>query len=137
MAQTFKLSSSLFFAIRYSYIDTIFSSFYPFSFSYLIYSARLIIVIIIFLLFIIFFSKSSSLGYEQTLFLFVRVRVLDHSILADESFAANVARERLFAGVQTHVTPQVRLVVELLRAHFAFVRFISGVFGQVLLKRRY
>ena len=79
------------------------------------------------------------LSYESTShvgrLLLVGVSVLHHPVLADEALAANVAGERLLAGVQAHVAPQVRLVVELLRAHLALVRLVPGVLGHVLLEQ--
>jgi hypothetical protein len=66
----------------------------------------------------------------------VGVGVLDHAVLPDEALSADVAGERLLAGVKTHVTPEVSLVVELLRADVALVRLVAGVLGQVLLKQK-
>ena len=68
--------------------------------------------------------------------LLVRVGVLDHPVLADESLAAGVAGEGLLAGVEAHVPAQISLVVELFGAHLALVRLVSGVLGQVLLKQK-
>ena len=66
--------------------------------------------------------------------LLVSVGVFDHPVLADESFAADITGERLLAGVEAHVPSEVRLVIELLRAHFALVRLVARVFCQVLLQ---
>ena len=66
--------------------------------------------------------------------LLVGVRVLDHPVLADEPLATGLARERLLAGVEAHVSPEVRLVVELLRADVALVGFVPAVLGHVLLQ---
>ncbi len=43
--------------------------------------------------------------------------------------------EGLLSRVQAHVSAQVSLVVELLRAHLAFVRLVSGMLGKVLLEQ--
>lgn len=61
--------------------------------------------------------------------------MFDHPVLADEALAADVAGERLLAGVETHVATEVSLVVELLGADVALVRLVAGVLGQVLLKK--
>jgi hypothetical protein len=66
----------------------------------------------------------------------MRIRVLDHAVFPDEPFPADVAGEGLLAGVKTHMTPEVSLVVELLRADVALVRLVTCVLGQVLLQRR-
>ena len=49
------------------------------------------------------------------------VGVLHHSILADEAFAADVAREWLFADMQAHVSARVSLMVELFGTHLTLV----------------
>ena len=74
--------------------------------------------------------------HQDRLLLLVRVRVLDHPVLPDESLAAHVAGERLLAGVETHVAPEVSLVVELLGADVALVRLVAGMFREVLLERK-
>ena len=66
--------------------------------------------------------------------LLVSVGVFDHPVLADESFAADITGERLLARVEAHVPSKVRLVIELLWAHFALVRLVARVFCQVLLQ---
>jgi hypothetical protein len=60
--------------------------------------------------------------------------VLDHTVLADESFATDVTGKRFFTGVKTHVTPEISLVVKLLGTDVTLVRFVSSMLGQVLLK---
>ena len=60
--------------------------------------------------------------------------MLDHSVLPDEPLATDVAGEGLFTGVKTHVTPQISLVVELLRTNVALVRLVTSMLGQVLLE---
>ena len=77
-----------------------------------------------------------STGHVRRLLL-VRVRVLHHPVLADETLSTHVARERFLAGVQAHVAPQVCLVVELLRAHLTLVRLVPRVLCHVLLKQRF
>lgn len=67
-------------------------------------------------------------------FLLVCVRVLHHPVLADEPLATHVTSEGLLARVQAHVSPQVRLVVELFGTDLALVRLVSGVLRHVLLK---
>ena len=74
--------------------------------------------------------------HQDRLLLLVGVRVLDHPVLPDESLAAHVAGERLLAGVETHVAPEVSLVVELLGADVALVRLVAGMFREVLLERK-
>ena len=69
--------------------------------------------------------------------LLVRVRVLHHPVLSDETLSTHVTRKRFFAGVQAHVSSQVCLVVELLRAHLTLVRLVSRVLCHVLLKQRF
>lgn len=66
--------------------------------------------------------------------LLVGVGVLDHPVLADEALPAGLARERLLAGVETHVAPEVRLVVELLGTDVALVGLVPAVLGHVLLE---
>ena len=66
----------------------------------------------------------------------MRVRVLDHTVFPDEAFPADVAGERLLAGVKTHVPPEVSLVVELLRTDVALVRLVACMLGQVFLQRK-
>ena len=66
--------------------------------------------------------------------LLVSVGVFDHPVLADESFAADITGEGLLASVEAHVPPKVRLVIELLRAHFALVWLVPSVFCKVLLQ---
>lgn len=60
--------------------------------------------------------------------------MLDHPVLPDESLAADVARERLFSGVKTHVTPEVSLVIKLFGADVTLVRLVAGVLREMLLK---
>ena len=67
--------------------------------------------------------------------LLVCVSVLDHSVFPDEPLPADLAGERLLPRVQTHVTTEVGLVVELLRADVALVGLITGVFRKMLLKK--
>lgn len=62
----------------------------------------------------------------------VRLEVLEHVVLADEALAALLASEGLLAGVEAHVATQVRLMIELLRAHLAFIRLIARVLGLVV-----
>ena len=59
-----------------------------------------------------------------------------HAVLPYESFATNLTRKGLLSCVQTHVSAQVRLVIELFGAHLAFVRFVAGVLCQMLLPRK-
>ena len=67
----------------------------------------------------------------------MRVRVLEHPVLSDEALAADVAGEGLLPGVEAHVAAEVGLVVELLGAHLALVRFVAGVLRQMLLEGEY
>ena len=62
------------------------------------------------------------------------VGVLHHSILADEAFAADVAREWLFADMQAHVSARVSLMVELFGTHLTLVGVFPSMLYQVLLK---
>ena len=62
------------------------------------------------------------------------VGVLHHPVLSDESLATNLATEGFLPSVQAHVSPQVRLVVELLGTNLALVRLVTSVLGQVLLQ---
>lgn len=59
--------------------------------------------------------------------------MFEHVIFPDEALAALLASVRLLARVKTHVPPQIRLVIELFRALFAFVRLITVVLVLVLL----
>ena len=79
------------------------------------------------------FPLPALLDHHGSLLL-VGVGVLDHPVLADEPLAAGLARERLLAGVEAHVSPEVRLVVELLRADVALVGLVPAVLGHVLLQ---
>lgn len=63
----------------------------------------------------------------------MRLAVLQHVVLPNEALAAGLAGVGLGARVQTHVAPQVRLVVELLGTLVALVGLVAGVLGQVLL----
>lgn len=63
----------------------------------------------------------------------MRLAVLQHVVLAYEALAAGLASVGFGARVQTHVAPQVRLVVELLGTLVALVGLVAGVLGQVLL----
>lgn len=65
-------------------------------------------------------------------FLFVRLEVLHHVVLPDESLAAIITGVRLFAGVEAQVPPKVSFVVELLGAYLALVWLVTGVLLQVL-----
>lgn len=65
----------------------------------------------------------------------VGLGVLHHVVLAYEALVADLAHERLLAGVQAHVPPEIRLVVELLRAQRALVRLVAGVLLLVLLEQ--
>ena len=60
--------------------------------------------------------------------------MFDHAIFPNETFTTNLTGERLLARVQAHVSPQVRLVVELLGTNLALVRLVTSVLGQVLLQ---
>lgn len=64
--------------------------------------------------------------------LLVRLKVLHHVVLPDESLATIITGVRLFASVEAHVPPEVSFVVELLGAYFALVRLVTGVLLQVL-----
>ena len=75
-----------------------------------------------------------STGYVSRLLL-VGVGVLHHPVLADEALAADVAGEGLLPCVKAHVASQISFVVELLRTDFTFVRLVSSVLGEVLLKQ--
>ena len=79
------------------------------------------------------------LSYESTShvgrLLLVGVSVLHHPVLADEALAADVAGEGLLPCVKAHVASQISFVVELLRTDFTFVRLVSCVLGEVLLKQ--
>ena len=77
-----------------------------------------------------------STGHVRCLLL-VRVCVLHHPVLADETLSTHITRERFFAGVQAHVSPQVCLVVELLRADLTLVRLVPWMLRHVLLKQRF
>lgn len=65
-------------------------------------------------------------------FLFVRLEVLHHVVLPDESLAAIITGVRLFAGVEAQVPPKVSFVVELLGTYLALVWLVTGVLLQVL-----
>ena len=62
--------------------------------------------------------------------------MLNHAILSDESLATDVTGKRFFTGVQTHVTPEISLVVELLRTDVTLVGLVTSMLGQVLLKNK-
>lgn len=64
--------------------------------------------------------------------LLVRLKVLHHVVLPDESLATIITGVWLFASVEAHVPPEVSFVVELLRAYLALVRLVTGVLLQVL-----
>ena len=81
-------------------------------------------------------SHEPAAGHHMGRILLVSVGVLDHPVLSDEALAADVAAEGLLAGVEAHVAPQVSLVVELLGAHFALVRLVPGMLGQVFLNQK-
>ena len=81
------------------------------------------------------FSRFFDLVHQNGLLLLVGIRVLDHPVFADEPFSADVTGERLLAGVETHVTPEVSLVVELLGADVALVRFVPGMLCQMFLEK--
>ena len=57
----------------------------------------------------------------------MRFGVLDHAVLADETFAADLTGEWFLSGVEAHVTAEVSLMVKLFGAHLTFVRFVSGM----------
>jgi len=59
--------------------------------------------------------------------------MFDHSIFSNETLTTDFAGERFFASMQAHVPPQIRFVIELLGAHFTFVRLVSSMFGKMLL----
>lgn len=65
-------------------------------------------------------------------FLFVRLEVLHHVVLPDESLAAIITGVRLFAGVEAQMPPKVSFVVELFGTYLALVRLVTGVLLQVL-----
>lgn len=69
---------------------------------------------------------------DVMVFLSVRLEVLHHMVLSDESLAASITGVRLFASMEAHVPPKVSFMVELLRAYFALVRLVTGVLQQVL-----
>lgn len=64
----------------------------------------------------------------------VSLNVFDHMVLADESLVADLAHERLLARMETHVTPQIRLVIKLFRAQRTFVGLVSGMFLLMLVE---
>lgn len=64
--------------------------------------------------------------------LLVRLEMLHHMVLPDESLAASITGVRLFASVEAHVPSEVSFVVELLRTYLALVRLVTGVLLQVL-----
>lgn len=76
---------------------------------------------------------SAEVGQLRLRLPHVRLAMLHHVVLPDETLAAGVAGVGLLAGVQAHVPPEVRLVVELLGAEVALVRLIARVLGEVLL----
>ena len=59
------------------------------------------------------------------------VRVFDHAIFTNETFATNLTGEWLHSRVQAHVPPQVRLVVELFGTNLAFEGLVARMLGQV------
>lgn len=65
-------------------------------------------------------------------FLLVRLEMLHHVVLPDETLTAIITGVRLFASVEAHVPSEVGLVVELLRTDLALVRLVAGVLLQVL-----
>ena len=78
--------------------------------------------------------RSLSIHDDGRGFLLVGVGVLHHPVLPDEPLATNLATEGFLPSVQAHVSPQVRLVVELLGTNLALVRLVTSVLGQVLLQ---
>lgn len=64
--------------------------------------------------------------------LLVRLEVLHHMVLSDESLAASITGVWLFASVEAHVPSEVSFVVELLRTYLALVRLVTSVLLQVL-----
>lgn len=59
--------------------------------------------------------------------------MFDHTIFANETLATDFTGEGFLAGMEAHVPSQIRFVIELLRAHFTFVRLVSSMFGKMLL----
>lgn len=62
----------------------------------------------------------------------MRLSMFEHVILADETFSTGGAGEWLVARMKTHVPSKVRFVIELFRTHFTLVRFVAGMFREVL-----
>lgn len=67
----------------------------------------------------------------------MRVHVLHHVVLANESFAALDAGERLAAAMQAHVSTKIRLVIERLCAfqELALERLVTAMLRYVFLVR--
>ena len=74
--------------------------------------------------------------HEYRLLFLVSIRMFDHTIFANETLATDFTGEGFLAGMEAHVPSQIRFVIELLRAHFTFVRLVSSMFGKMLLQRQ-
>lgn len=58
-----------------------------------------------------------------------------HSVLTDKTLSADVTGEGLLSSVQTHVSSEVSFVVKLFRTHFTFVGLVTGMLGEMFLKK--
>lgn len=64
--------------------------------------------------------------------LFVRLEVLHHVVLSDESLAASITGVRLFATMEAQVPPKISFMVKLFRTNFTLVGLVTGVLQQML-----
>jgi len=58
--------------------------------------------------------------------------MLGHVILPNKSLSTLVADKRFFPGVEAQVPSEVRFVIKLLRAQFAFVRFVGPMLSYMV-----
>jgi hypothetical protein len=55
-------------------------------------------------------------------------------VLANEALTTVIADERFLSGMKTPVPSEVGFVIELLRAHFTFVGFVTAVLSEMVRK---